>query len=152
MAYRILNLEELEALKEEFLKYLLVRGISFEEWEKIKTTEAAEKHIEVFSELVFEKLLQSCSFVDVLLENRIELYQFNKEQATLIVMENKELGSFNFLQDDWKNLDLDSIHILQGTKKYVKRREEEIYEVLEKEGACISDGLYFKKTALLLAK
>ncbi|MCB9257015.1 MAG: hypothetical protein H6579_07795 [Chitinophagales bacterium] len=152
MAYRILSLEELEGLKEEFLKYLLVRGLSFEEWEKIKGTDLAHKHIEVFSELVFEKLLLNCSFADIILENRVELYQFNKEQATVLVLENKVLGSFNFLEGDWKELQLDTVNLLQGTKAYSKRREEEIFEILSKEGASISDGSLFKKTALLLVK
>jgi len=57
--YRILSSEELELLEKEFIEFLVINGITADEWQKIKASEPekTKKFIELFSDVVFEKLM-----------------------------------------------------------------------------------------------
>ena len=102
MKYRILSKEELELLNEEFLKYLLVANITPESWEQIKLEDpkACQKHIETFSDLVLDKVLQEVSFVNILSKDRVEVYQALADSIFMYSLENKRLGNFNFLSEN----------------------------------------------------
>lgn len=151
MKYRVLNDSELEPLQEEFLKYLLVANITPENWEtlKKKAPKESQQHLEIFSDLVLDKILSDVVYVDVVMENRIEVYHFMKEQVFLFSIENKTLNTFNFKQTDWSALELTNTHLVQGKKTYTKDRNEELFEILKKEHAFISNGDLYKKMALL---
>lgn len=151
MKYRILSAEELAPLNEEFLKYLLVSNITPQNWEVLKKEDeaACHKHIEIFSDMVLDKILSEVKFADVLLENRIEVYQFLKGKAYVFAIENKVQGDFNFLSQSLKDLNLKKVNILKGEKAYLEERELEIFKILQKENASISNGDLFKKAALL---
>lgn len=151
MKYRVLTKEELEPLNEEFLKYLLVANITPQNWEVLKKDDIkkAEYHIEVFSDMVLDKILSSVSFVDVILNDRIEVYQFLKEKAYIFAIENKVKGNFDFTSQTLKKLDLKQVNIIKGEKQFNEDRELEIFKILQKENASISNGDLFKKVALL---
>ena len=150
MKYRVLNKSELEPLNEEFLKYLLVANITPEVWEQLKQKDpqACQTHIETFSDLVFDKVLKDLNYISVVGENRVEVYQALKEYVLMFSLENKEIGSFNFKTNDWSKLNIETVNILKGKKVY-KDREQELFEILQRENAGISDGELFKKIALL---
>ena len=151
MKYRVLSAEELAPLQEEFLKYLLVANVTPENWEILKKNDptASQQHLEVFSDMVLDKILSEVNYVDIVLENRVEVYHFMKEQVLLFAIENKTLNSFNFKQTDWSKLDLSHTHLVQGKKNYSKERNEEVFEILQKPHAFISNGDLYKKLALL---
>jgi hypothetical protein len=152
MKYRLLNNEELLPLQEEFLKYLLVAGISPDAWNQLKkqNTDTCHNHLVTFSDLVFEKIIQDVQFVEVFHNDRLELYQFYKESAFLLAIENKELHSFNFLKDELASLDFSKLNIFHGKKVYTKERNFEIFEILQQKNSHISQGELFKKVSLLL--
>ena len=154
MKYRLLTKKELEPLNEEFLKYLLVANVTPQNWEVLKKedTEAAEKHLEVFSDMVLDRILSTISFVDIVLTDRVEVYQFLKEKAYIFAIENKTKGSFDFTSQILKDLDLKQVNIIKGEKQFNQDRELEIFKILQKENASISNGDLFKKVALLAVK
>ncbi len=97
MKYRLLNQEELNELKPEFIKFLIINGIDADEWEKIKKEDpsAAKGIVEQFSESIFEGVCRKISFLclnndDLLiavqfLENKMNVIRKSKtnEQVTL---------------------------------------------------------------------
>lgn len=151
LKYRVLSKEELEPLNEEFLKYLLVANVTPQNWEALKENnhEAVEKHIEVFSNLVLDKILSDVNFVDIVLNDRIEVYQFLKEKAYIFIIENKTHGSFNFSTQSLTELNFNQVDFIKGEKEYSEDRELEVFKILQKENASISNGDLFKKIALL---
>lgn len=152
MKYRVLTTSELEPLNEEFLKYLLVANITPETWELLKreNPRACEKHIETFSDLVYDKILKDVRFIDVLSKDRVEVYQILQASMRLIAVENKTLGNFDFLEGDWSKLNLSTTNIIQGNKAFQENRESEVFALLQKKHATISDGTLFKNLALLV--
>jgi len=151
MKYRLLTQEELEPLNEEFLKYLLVANVTPQNWELLKKEDslAAEKHIEVFSDMVLDKVLKDVNFVDVVFNDRVEVYQFLKQKAYFFAIENKEKGTFDFTSQQLKDLNFKSVVIIKGEKQFNEDREVEVFKILQKENASISNGDLFKKVALL---
>lgn len=149
MKYRRLTHNELEPLKEEFLKYLLVANITPKAWEKLKIEDIseAEMHLDTFSDLVLDKILKDISFVDIINENRIEVYHFLKEKALVFILENMEQ---NFKETPLSEIDFSSLSITKGEKTFKGNREEEVFKMLQKENATISKGEFFKKVALIL--
>lgn len=153
MKYRRLSQEELEPLKEEFLKYLLVANITPERWEKMKAEkdEKCKEHLDIFSDLVFEKILDQIQFIDRILPQRIELYQCQKEQCLLYALEAKDGEDLQFDKDNLESLDLSKLHCIQGKKTMGEDRKKDIFDLLHQEHAYISDGALFKRLVLLLA-
>ncbi len=64
--YRTLTKEELQGLKDEFVTFLSANGIDADYWEQIKTEskEAMEGVIDAFSDMIFDKVLGSCRYID----------------------------------------------------------------------------------------
>jgi len=151
MKYRLLREEELEPLQEEFLKYLLVANITPENWGILKRNKLKEsqEHLEVFSDMVLDKILSEVNYVDIVLENRVEVYHFMQEQVYLFSIENKILDSFDSKKNDWSTLDLKTSNLVKGKKAYIREKNEEIFELLNRPHAFISSGMLYKKIALL---
>ena len=68
--YRLLTAEELELFEKEFIDYLVVNGITADDWEKIKSEDQfkAEQIMALFSDVVFEKIMRQTQFL-----NKIEV-------------------------------------------------------------------------------
>ena len=74
--YRLLTQDELTSMEKEFIDYLVLNSIIADDWQKIKaeTPEKAEKIIELFSDVVFEKILRSVKYL--LKQTPKELFAF----------------------------------------------------------------------------
>ena len=74
MKYRVLTKDEFEALKDEFVKFLIVQGIDAASWQKMKDLEPdfAQKYLHDFSDFVFENTLYN-----VMLKNIIQIEQLS---------------------------------------------------------------------------
>jgi hypothetical protein len=64
--YRVLSLEELKELEKEFIEYLVLNGIEANDWDRLKRDlpQDAEKVIELFSDVVFEKIMRDTRFLE----------------------------------------------------------------------------------------
>ena len=153
MRYRRLRKDELEPLKEEFLKYLLLANITPDAWEELKKTapSSSEKQLDIFSDLVFEKILNEVNFVDRILPKRLELYQFFKNSVLVYILTPKEGASFTFKEEYLVDLNLNEIELVEGKKEYQLERNLEIFQIIQEEKAKISQGLMFKTIALKIA-
>jgi hypothetical protein len=151
MKYRLLNTEELKPLQEEFLKYLLVANVTPQKWEVIKQHEPQlqQDHLEVFSDLVLDKILSDVVYVDVVLENRVQAFHFMETQVLMFSLENKILNTFDFIKDNWSGLNILKTNLVQGKKEYIRTRNEEVFSVLQLQNAFMSKGELYKKIVLL---
>ena len=72
MKYDRLTREQFEELHKEFINFLAAQSITAAEWEEIKTTkpETAEEELDVFSDLVWEGVLNQAQFLEHFLSHR----------------------------------------------------------------------------------
>ncbi|HKK38555.1 MAG TPA: DUF6495 family protein [Cryomorphaceae bacterium] len=140
MKYRKLNIRELEDLREDFVHFLSANSITADDWVKIKKVDpdAAERMIEVFSDIVWEKVLSNIRYLRFVNPQALRVIHFGEEKAELIQLEIKD-ESFNL--SDQENirsmaegsLDLNRFdpEMTTGSKKYSIDRDREVFIHLE---------------------
>lgn len=146
--YARLNQEELKLFEEDFVKFLVVNGIDAKSWEKMQSDEPqkAERMIDLFSDMVYEIVLQKTEYLVNALDHTAFLFKFESDKATLIVirdqtgqpiqLENVE----NFIQ----LLAKEPARFIADSqqKAYKKNREIEMMELIRK-GCLIDEGKLF---------
>lgn len=149
MKYRQLTIEQFEELSEEFATFLAAQHIDVKEWDalKISKPEVAEDEMNVFSDLVWEKVLTKTSYLDHFSKDSLNLFRFNPENIERIVVkvhkpsfDFSSKDDFNWFMDNSKD---DAIEYFKGQKPYLKERNPELFELIEK-GSIISNGELFE--------
>ncbi len=150
MKYRVLTIEELKNLEKEFIEFLASNTITASDWEKLKISDKikAEKLIELFSDIVFDKVLVNVQLLEIDSAYFRQYLKFKNEEVEMrgILIENapdfnlSQIASKSDLNDLLQSHPDASIKILKGTKKYSKNREEEIFDWIKK-GALISQNM-----------
>ena len=147
MKYRQLTKEQLESLHKEFAQFLATQKIDFTEWKKIKeeNPKIVEEEINLFSDLVWEDVLNKVDFIEHFSSQSINLFKCKKESISRIVI--KTANEIDFLSKEgyeWllKNPNDESVDLFTGSKSYNKERNQEIFSLIE-QGANISKGELF---------
>ncbi len=153
--YRLLTTEELTEFEKEFIDYLIVNGIDADSWEKLKVEkpEEASKIVELFSDVVFEKILRKAKYLVFI--NRAYHYSFHygEEKAELIILKfqdseySSDPSNLNAIME-FLSRNQTSIDFQMQTKAYKKTRELELFEMIES-GCIIEDGGIFQFCAKL---
>ncbi len=147
MKYRRLTKEQLEALHEDFAKFLASQQIDAKEWAKLKRNqpEVAEQEMDVFSDLVWEKILNRVNYLEHVSPNVLNLFKCNETHIERIVIDSKitDFSSKENIQWILDHLHDDKIQILKGAKNYTKERNTELFDLIEK-GAEFSKGELFE--------
>ena len=152
MKYRQLTKEQFESLHEEFSKFLATQGVDFNEWKKIKENQPslAENELNLFSDIVWENVLNRTEYLEHFSKNTINLFECKEDKISRIVIKvHKEVDLLTQNDYNWllENYDTEEVELLNGTKTYSSERNIEIFDLIEK-GSAISKGdLYnfFKK-------
>ena len=147
MKYRKLTKEQFESLDKEFAQFLATQKIDVNQWTKIQENnpELVEEELSLFSDLVWEDVLNKVDYLEHFSSNCINLFQTDQEYISRIVIKiNKKIDLFNQQDYQWllKNTNSNSIDYFKGTKKYQKDRNKEIFDLIEK-GSQISKGELF---------
>lgn len=147
--YRKLNLEELQSLEKEFIDFLVINGITADDWVKIKEEEKekAERIIELFSDVVFEDILRKTQFLQFRGKKEIYAYQCLEDKIVLVGLTAEAESKIDFSKDNLKdviNEQPDSIKIFTTEKLFSKNREEELFSMLQVGCEISSDGKLFK--------
>lgn len=153
--YRLLTIEELEALEKEFINYLVINGITADEWVKIKeqSPEKATTTIELFSDVVFEGIMRKTQFLQRRTKQELQTFHCLADKIILMGMKSAD-KSADFTQEDYireavsnppKNIEVYTVE-----KSYNKARELEVFE-MTMQGCQITDGSVFKTIALIMA-
>ncbi|MDF1694859.1 MAG: DUF6495 family protein [Saprospiraceae bacterium] len=142
--FRSLTHEELESMEKEFIDFLVLNGITGEDWEKLKqeNPENAEGICDAFSDVVFIKILKNCRYIEshspkhlVAIfcdENTMHLQGLEAPMESTLDFTNPE--DFEIL----KTAPPAGIKRIKSTKEYEGEREEEIWKMLNN-GFFISD-------------
>lgn len=152
--YRLLSIEELNELEKEFIEFLVINGVTADEWEKLKTEEKekAEKILEQFSDVVWEGVLRKTQFLEHRSPQQIRAFQCLTNKFVLMGLkidnEQIDLTTVEGLTHVKNNPPGASVYTSE--KHYTEQREKEIFKLIQR-GAFIADGGLFKSIALLVA-
>ncbi len=149
MKYSKLSKEQFEELNEEFAVFLAAQSIDVKEWTSIKENkpELADKEMEVFSDFVWEKVLNKANYLEHFSPDSLNLFKCNEKAIERIVVKVHKEG-INLLETDGFEWLLDHskdprIEYLKGKKAYSQDRNDEIFDLIQK-GGVVSDGKLFE--------
>ena len=148
MKYKRLTKEQFESLHQEFITFLATQSIDKAEWDKIKTEkpEVAEQELDVFSDLIWEGVLNKAEYLEHFSAQHIYLFQLgNKKMKAIVVnVKNKNVDITTNEGYKWlrENLMDESVEFLQADKDYTDDKNLDKFKMIE-QGAVISKGDLF---------
>jgi cag pathogenicity island protein 24 len=161
MKYRDLAIEELEEVKDEFVKFLASNSITSEDWLKLKKAEPEKAHtlISIFSDLFWEKVLDRISFAELRTPKDIRIFKFGAEALEMIHMTIKH-PDFDFTNGDniqalsTEKVDINELEpeLFTGSKKYESNKKRALFEILENGARPCTEALYLSWKKLIKSK
>ncbi|MGB2087916.1 MAG: DUF6495 family protein [Psychroflexus salarius] len=145
MKYERLTKEQFEEMHQEFINFLATQSITASEWEEIKTTkpQVAEQELDVFSDLVWEGVLNNVKYLEHFSPQQLFLFQFTETDINLIAIKiyNQAVDITTTEGYQWlrKNLMNDDVDIFTSTKPIGEERNTDIFALIRK-GANITKG------------
>jgi hypothetical protein len=155
MKYTRLSKEQFEELQQEFINFLATQSISAKEWEEIKQQkpETAEEELDVFSDLIWEGVLDQVTYLEHFSPNQMYLFHISQEEIDLIAVTvgNKAIDittreGYQWLQ---KNIMEDSVNLFTSTKAISADRNKDIFALIQ-QGAVITKGQLFEYFDLIV--
>lgn len=150
MKYTRLTKEQFEELHQEFSTFLATQTIDKAEWDKIKIEkpEVAEQELDVFSDLIWEKVLAKAEYLEHFSKNHIFLFQCFDTEVKSIVLKST-VPEVDFLTKDglqWlsDNMFTETIEMKVGKKVFTDERNFSLFQLIQ-QGAFLSDGQLFKQ-------
>jgi len=149
MKYKQLTKEQFEELHEEFSLFLATQKIDVSKWKDIKrnNSKMADEELNIFSDLVWEKVLGKANYLEHFSKDSINLFKCDENNMQRIVVKTSRKdfdflnkGNFNWFLDNSKD---ESLDYFKGQKTYSKERNAEIFELIE-QSAIVSDGVLFE--------
>ncbi|MDP4797597.1 MAG: DUF6495 family protein [Crocinitomicaceae bacterium] len=146
MKYRILTDDELEVFAEDLKHFLIVNGVHSEEWEEINKNdkEKAIQLVELFSDNVLQIVYEKMKFIEHRSPKSCMVFQFKEDEIELISLNVKngmsDLSTPESIHDALVNRP-NEIALFKTTKKYNKKREIEIHEMLTQ--GCVNSSEEF---------
>ncbi|MCM4156479.1 DUF6495 family protein [Gramella sp. AN32] len=145
MKYARLTKEQFEEMHQEFINFLATQSITAEEWKEIKASkpEIAEKELDIFSDLIWEGVLNKVEYLEHFSQNQMFLFQITENDMKLIAIKvlNEDIdittrSGYTWLQ---KNLMDDLVDIYTSTKTIQEDRNKDIFALIQ-QGANITKG------------
>ncbi len=152
MKYQRLSKEQLDEMHKEFINFLASQTITAQEWEEIKkeTPEVAEQELDVFSDLVWEGVLNKVQYLEHISPQQMHLFHLKESEMHVIAVQLKnEIDLTSNEGFDWlrNNLLNDEVEFLQAKKNYSEDKNADKFALIQ-QGSIISSGdlfLYFDK-------
>lgn len=148
MKYRMLSKEQFEELHEEFALFLASQEIDSTEWTDIKKNrpKVAEQEMQIFSDVVWDRVLGSANYLDHLSPKSLNLFKVEGTNFHRILIKIDRDINLN-VEEDYKwlfdNLSHESVSIFKATKEFGEDYKQEIFDLIQK-GAELSKGLVFE--------
>ena len=104
--------------------------------------------LDIFSDMVYEKALKSCKYLERITESEIHTFHFQDGQAHMISVRMAPEAEGNFLEGSLSDVFIQllknkQLEVLQGTKKFEKSRELEMFDEIRR-GATLSKGQLYQ--------
>ena len=153
MKYRRLDAEELEEVKDSFVRYLATNQITSKDWEKLKMENSprVEEMIDHFSDLVFEQVLSEIEYLEFKSPNDIKTFLCEKEKISLIGIRVEGETQLDFTQTEAPELMLKQLYesgaklkLYAGEKAYKPSRNQELFNMMESGAKISKDGMLYK--------
>lgn len=148
MKYSRLTKEQFEELHQEFINFLATQSVTAEEWANLKVNkpELAETELDVFSDLIWEGVLNQAEYLENFSAQHIYLFRLgDKEMKAIVVnVKNKEVDITTQEGYDWlrENLMDERVEFLQADKAYTHDKNLDKFKMIE-QGAIITKGELF---------
>jgi hypothetical protein len=148
MKYRRLTKEQLHEMHPEFINFLATQSITAKEWDEIKKNkpEVAEEEIDLFSDLVWEGVLNKAEYLEHISPRTMNLFKLEEKEMELIsIMVGDELIDITTTQGyEWlqKNLMDEEVKIFTAKKAYGPNPNVDKFKLIET-GAVITKGKLF---------
>ena len=149
MQYARLTQEQLEELHQEFINFLATQSITAEEWKDIKTNKphVAEEELDIFSDLVWERVLTNARFLEHISPNQMHLFALNDDKMSLIAVKvdapDVDITTKEGYQWHRDNLGDDRVVFLNASKEYAEKHNVEKFAYIQ-QGAQNTKGGLFK--------
>lgn len=148
MKYSRLTKEQFEELHQEFINFLATQSITHEEWTNLKANkpELAEMELDVFSDLIWEGVLNKAEYLEHISPQHMYLFHLAEDKMHAVVVNLKNdvdittTEGYNWLRD---NLMDDNVEFLQADKEYTEDKNLDKFKMIE-QGAVITKGDLFK--------
>ena len=149
MKYSRLTKEQFEELHQEFITFLAAQTITADEWQKLKaeTPEVAEQELDIFSDLIWEGVLNKVNYVEHVSPQQLMLFHITEAFMELIAIKVDD-DAINITTDygyKWlqQNLHDDTVNLFTSTKAIKDDRNKDIF-ILIQQGASITKGELYK--------
>ena len=153
MKFRRLTKEELQGLEGEFVQFLAANTVTAQDWEKLKAEDItkAEELLNVFSDIVFEKIIRQVVYLEFRSPNDLKTFHCLEDKIILNGLHlegqaNNDLTSdlpAAELMDTFKTADV-QLKIYTAEKAYFPDREKEIFRMLETGALIAPQGQWFQ--------
>ena len=143
--YSRLTKEQFEELHQEFINFLATQSITAEEWKQIKTNqpEAAEEELDIFSDLIWEGVLNKATYLENISPQQLFLFKIEEKTMKLIVVKttNETIDittaeGYQWLQE---NFTKDEVEFFTATKEFSNDKKGDIFSLIQ-QGASITKG------------
>ncbi|MBD0833246.1 DUF6495 family protein [Aestuariibaculum sediminum] len=148
MKYSRLTKEQFEELHQEFINFLATQSITADEWSNLKENkpELAEAELDVFSDLIWEGVLNKAEYLEHISPQHMYLFHLDENQMHAIVLNLK--NDVDITTEEgyaWlrENLMDDNVEFLQADKEYTEDKNLDKFKMIE-QGAVITKGDLYK--------
>ncbi len=148
MKYKRLTTEELKELEPEFVHFLAAAQITGADWDKMKKNELskAEELIEVFSDMVYDKVMNKIKFLEYREQKTLNIFHCADEHITLVGLRVNEHSNLDLTAADvssqWSESHANSVNVVKTERPYKAERGLEVFELLQN-GCLITDDRLF---------
>jgi cag pathogenicity island protein 24 len=149
MKYIRLTKEQFEELHEEFARFLATQSITADEWRQLKKNkpEVAEEELDIFSDLVWEGILQKTEYLEKIDSASLYLFKIADDEMMLIAIKVND-PSIDITTDEgfeWllKNYLDESVDFFEATQPYTEDKNADIFNLV-KMGSVISNGEWYR--------
>jgi hypothetical protein len=149
MKYKRLTIDELTALQPDFVNFLASMQITAPDWEKMKLNEGekANELVDVFSDVVYDKVLSRISYLEYRDAKTLNIFYFGEDKIRLVGLRVKEGGKLDLtapnVLDQWGENNNASVNVVRSERAYEKEKQLEIFELLQS-GCLITDDKLFR--------
>lgn len=148
MKYRRLTKEQFEELHPEFINFLATQSITANEWSALKERkpEVAEQELDVFSDLIWEGVLNNIKYLENISAQQMHLFEINENEMKLVAVrvlnasiDLRTKEGFTWFKREYQS---DSIEIMIASKAYSDDKNIDKFELIEKGAVITKGGLY----------
>jgi cag pathogenicity island protein 24 len=158
MKYKRLSSEELQALEPEFINFLATNSITAPDWVNLKETnmERVEELIELFSDMVYENILQKIAYLEYLSPRDLMIFHCKGESLHMVGIQLSDECGIDLTDEDffdlWQSTEgIRGISVYSKEKKYNDERAVDVFQLIQS-GCVITNEKLFNTILPLCTK